>query len=246
MDALTFIGLVVGLGAIVLGQFLEGGTLSSLSNMPALIIVIGGTLGATMLQTPWYLFVRAIKLVPWVFKPPNLEMTSGIHKVKRWAQSARREGLLGLESEIDNENDKFVTKGLQLLIDGIEPEQLRNILELDILAKENFDIKAAKVFESMGGYSPTIGILGAVMGLIHVMENLADPAMLGAGIAVAFVATIYGVGFANLVFLPMSQKLKEQVHSQSHYREMLLEGLISIGSGENPENIEVKLSSFIH
>lgn len=158
---------------------------------------------------------------------------------------ARKEGLLGLEAVADAEPDPYARKGLQLLVDGAEPESIRSILEVDLYTQEARDIQAAKVFESMGGYAPTIGIIGAVMGLIHVMGNLADPSMLGSGIAVAFVATIYGVGFANLLLLPMGNKLKSIALRQSRYREMLLEGILSIAEGENPRSIELKLQGFM-
>jgi chemotaxis protein MotA len=159
--------------------------------------------------------------------------------------TARKEGLLGLESVADLERDDYARKGLQLLVDGAEPEAIRSILEVDLYNQEGRDIQAAKVFESMGGYAPTIGIIGAVMGLIHVMGNLADPSKLGSGIAVAFVATIYGVGFANLLLLPIASKIKAVALRQSRYREMLLEGILSIAEGENPRSIELKLQGFM-
>jgi len=145
----------------------------------------------------------------------------------------------------DSEPDNYARKGLQLLVDGMEPEVIRSILEVDFLTQESRDIEAAKVFESMGGYAPTIGIIGAVMGLIHVMGNLADPGQLGSGIAVAFVATIYGVASANLVLLPVASKLKSIARRQALYREMLLEGILSIAEGENPRSIELKLQGFM-
>jgi chemotaxis protein MotA len=153
--------------------------------------------------------------------------------------------LLGLETLAESEPEPFARKGLQLLVDGSEPDTIRAIMEVDLNAREYSDIHAAKVFEGMGGYSPTIGIIGAVMGLIHVMNNLADPAKLGAGIAVAFVATIYGVGLANLFFLPMANKLKNIIHAQTQFREMIVEGIVSIAEGENPRNIETKLRGYI-
>jgi len=153
--------------------------------------------------------------------------------------------LLGLESIADSEPDPYSRKGLQLLVDGAEPEAIRGILEVDFITQETRDIQAAKVYESMGGYAPTVGIIGAVMGLIHVMGNLADPNQLGSGIAVAFVATIYGVASANLILLPVANKLKAVAIRQSRYREMLLEGLLSIAEGENPRSIELKLQGFM-
>lgn len=245
MDLLSLIGLVLGVAAILVGQHLEGGHISSLLNGPALLIVIGGTFGAVMLQSRLSVFLRAMRMLFWTFYAPRLNFEDGINRIIRWSNIARKEGLLGLEDVEEKEPDLFARKGLQLLIDGSEPENIRNILDVDISVKEQFDIQAARVFESMGGYSPTIGILGAVMGLIQVMGNLSDPSMLGSGIAVAFVATIYGVGAANLVFLPIANKLKSLVHLQSQYRDMFVEGMISIAEGENPRNIETKLLGYL-
>jgi len=158
---------------------------------------------------------------------------------------SRREGLLALENASDEENELFARKALQLLVDGNEPETIRQIMETEISIMEHSELQAARVFQSMGGYSPTIGIIGAVLGLIHVMNNLEDPSQLGAGIATAFVATIYGVGLANLVLLPMAGKLKALVHKQVIQYEMLLEGIVSIADGENPRNLESKLQSYL-
>ncbi|MGN5593288.1 flagellar motor protein [Stutzerimonas nitrititolerans] len=245
MDVLSLIGLVLAFVAIVGGNFLEGGHVSALLNGPAALIVLGGTLGAVLLQTPIAVFMRAMSIVSWILFPPRIDLTQGISQVSSWSSTARKEGLLGLEPVAETERDPYARKGLQLLVDGAEPEVIRSILEVDLYTQESRDLRAAKVFESMGGYSPTIGIIGAVMGLIHVMGNLADPSQLGGGIAVAFVATIYGVGFANLLVLPIGNKLKNIVHTQTTYREMLLEGVLSIAEGENPRSIEMKLQGFV-
>ena len=245
MDVLSAAGLLIGLGAILGGNLLEGGHLSSLVNGPALIIVVGGTLGATLLQSPVPVFLRALKIVGWVARPPAYDLTATIQKVVSWSQVARREGLLGLESLTETEPDMFARKGLQLLVDGNEPETIRNTLEVELSAREQRDMASAKVFEAMGGYSPTIGIIGAVLGLIHVMGNLADPSKLGPGIATAFVATVYGVGLANLVLLPIGNKLKGVIHAQTQYREMLLQGILGIAEGENPMNIELRLRGYL-
>lgn len=245
MDVLSVIGLVLAFVAIVGGNFLEGGHVGSLLNGPAALIVVGGTLGAAFLQTPVPVFKRALQVVGWIFLPPRINLLGGIDKVVGWSMTARKEGLLGLEPIAETELDPYARKGLQLLVDGAEPEAIRSILEVDLYTQEARDIQAAKVFECMGGYAPTIGIIGAVMGLIHVMGNLADPSQLGSGIAVAFVATIYGVGMANLLLLPIGNKLKVIAQRQSRYREMLLEGLLSIAEGENPRSIELKLQGFI-
>jgi chemotaxis protein MotA len=245
MDVLSLIGILLAFIAIIGGNFLEGGHLSALLNGPAALIVIGGTLAAALIQTPMSAFKRALQNVRWIIFPPRVDLAGGIDRVVNWSLTARKEGLLGLESIADAEPDPYARKGLQLLVDGAEPEAIRSILEVDFYTQETRDIQAAKVFECMGGYAPTIGIIGAVMGLIHVMGNLADPSSLGDGIAVAFVATIYGVASANLVLLPVANKLKAIAHRQSSYREMLLEGILSIAEGENPRSIELKLQGFM-
>jgi chemotaxis protein MotA len=245
MDVLTLIGIILAFVAIIGGNFLEGGHLGALLNGPAALIVLGGTLGACLLQTPMSAFKRAIQIFIWILFPPRIDLAGGIDRVVSWSLTARKEGLLGLESVADSEPDAYSRKGLQLLVDGAEPEAIRSILEVDFMTQESRDIQAAKVFESMGGYAPTVGIIGAVMGLIHVMGNLADPNQLGSGIAVAFVATIYGVASANLILLPVANKLKAVAIRQSRYREMLLEGLLSIAEGENPRSIELKLQGFM-
>jgi chemotaxis protein MotA len=244
MDILTILGLFIALIAIIGGNILEGGHTGSLVQLTAFVIVMGGTLGAIMVQTQMATFMRSMRMAKWIFIPPVVEEQMIIQKIVSWSHTARKEGLLGLETIADNEPDEFARKALQLLVDGTEPEGMRRILEVDADSREQVDLRAARVFESMGGYSPTIGIIGAVMGLIHVMNNLADPTALGPGIAVAFVATIYGVGFANLLFLPMANKLKALVQHQIQYRDMILEGIISIAEGENPRHIETKLQGF--
>ena len=245
MDVLSIIGITVGFVAIIGGNLLEGGHLEALLNGPAFLIVMGGTIGATMLQTPPAVFVHAMQITIWVFKPLKLQLKKEIKKMVDWSSLARKEGLLGLETVIPKEKDLFAKKGLQLLVDGNEPEVIRDCMEVELTAKEHRLHQAAKVFEAMGGYAPTIGIIGAVMGLIHVMQNLSDPSKLGPGIATAFVATIYGVGLANLIFLPIANKLKAQSHAVVQSREMVVEGIIAIAEGENPRNIEIKLSGYL-
>jgi chemotaxis protein MotA len=245
MDILSILGVLVGIGALLLGNFLDGGVVHSLVNGPALIIVFGGTVGATLLQFSPLVFLKSIRIFSHVFKPKRTNLKKQISKIVSWSILARKEGLLGLENEMDREKDIFIKKGLQLLVDGNEPEVIRDIMEVDINIRENRGLQVTRVYEAMGGYAPTIGIIGAVMGLIHVMENLSNPEFLGAGIATAFVATIYGVGSANLIFLPVASKLKAQVYDATHADEMMLEGLISIAEGENPKNIELKLSGYL-
>ncbi|MCB2426298.1 flagellar motor protein [Methylophaga pinxianii] len=245
MDILSILGLLIGFGAIIVGQYLEGGHLDTILNAVALLIVLGGTLGAVMLQTPMNTFLRALKMAVWIFKPPQQSAKRLLNKILDWNQIARREGLLRLEAMAMKETDVFTQKGLQLIADGAEPEIIREILETDLDIMENNDLQAAKVYEAMGGYSPTIGIIGAVLGLIHVMGNLADPSSLGSGIAVAFVATIYGVGLANLLFLPIGNKLKTLVQRRTQLQMMLIDGLISVADGDNPRNIESRLQAYL-
>jgi len=246
MDILSIAGIFVGVGAILLGIMLDGGDIHSLVNVPALIIVFGGTFGATLLQYPPAVFVRSMKMLSWVLISKEMNLSEQIDKVIYWSLLARKEGLLGLEDALPNEEDPFIKKGLQLLVDGNDPDAIRDILEMDMDAKESMGLQAAGLYEAMGGYAPTIGILGAVMGLIHVMQNLTNPELLGQGIATAFVATIYGVGSANLVFLPVANKLKAHVLALTQAREMLAEGIISIAEGQNPRNIKLKLGGYLH
>jgi len=245
MDRISIAGLALGVAAIIVGQVLEGGHVGSLIQPTAALIVLGGTLGAVMLQSPLSVFMTGMKMGAWVFFPPAVDSQQLITDVARWGQVARKEGLLALEAQISLLTDPFAKRGLQLLVDGAEPERLREVLEVEIGAYENSMKLASKVWESAGGYSPTIGILGAVMGLIHVMENLSDPAKLGSGIAVAFVATIYGVGAANLVFLPVAKKLMANIGRLVTHREMLVDGLVGIANGDNPRIVESRLQGYL-
>ncbi len=181
----------------------------------------------------------------WIWFPPVLDYLQLINQISSWSHVSRREGLLALENVINQLSDDFIRKGLQLLVDGAEPERLREVLEVEINTYEDELKLSARIWEAAGGYSPTIGILGAVLGLIHVMENLTDPSKLGAGIAVAFVATIYGVGLANLVFLPMANKLKAHINRLIVQREMIVDGLVGIANGDNPRIIESRLQGYI-
>jgi chemotaxis protein MotA len=245
MDKISVVGLLLGVVAIVGGQILEGGNVASLSQPTALLIVLGGTMGAVMLQSPYATFMRGVRMVRWVWYPPVVDYRLLIKQVSNWSQVSRREGLLALENSISQLKDDFSRKGLQLLVDGAEPERLREVLEVEIGTFEEEMRQSARIWEAAGGYSPTIGILGAVLGLIHVMENLSDPSKLGAGIAVAFVATIYGVGLANLVFLPMANKLKSHISRLVTQREMIVDGLVGIANGDNPRIIESRLQGYV-
>jgi len=245
LDVLSIAGMAAGIIAIVGGSILKGSGLSALLNPAAFVIVMVGTYAAAMLQVRLETFQHSMKMFRWIIHTPVTDPEQAIQKIINWSQVARKEGLLGLETTAEEETDAFLQKGLQLLVDGSEPEVLRSILEVDIATREEYDTKGAKVYDSLGIYAPTLGIIGAVLGLIAVMGNLADPSKLGPGIATAFTATIYGIASANLFFLPVANKLKTAVATGTTYREMLVEGLVSIAQGENPRNIETKLNGYL-
>lgn len=246
MDLLSILGLILATVSLLVGAVLKGAGLHALVSPAAMMIVIVGTVAAIMVQTPGRVMKHALGIMPWVFKPPALDPAGLIRKMVEWSHVARKQGLLGLEPLLGEERDTFVQKGLQLVVDGSEPEAIRHILEVELGTRESADLRAAKVFEGMGIYSPTLGIIGAVLGLMAVMQNLADPSKLGAGIAAAFTATVYGIGLANLFFLPIASKLKTAVQAQSHVREMVIEGMIAIAQGENPRSIEMRLQGYLH
>lgn len=245
MDLVSLIGTVLAFAVIAIGTVLKGSSLESLWNPAAFLIVFVGTFAALMVQTPGKVLKRAGQLLPLVYKPPLHYPQNLIKQIIGWSEVSRRQGLLGLEPQLDELRDGFSRKGLQLLIDGGEPEAIRGVLEVELGTREQADIDAAKVFENAGTYSPTMGIIGAVMGLMAVMQNLADPSKLGHGIAAAFVATIYGIGLANLLMLPIAARLKGMIHKQTEMREILIEGLVSIAQGDNPRQIESKLQGFL-
>jgi chemotaxis protein MotA len=224
---------------------LEGGHPGSLIQFTSFAIVLGGTLGAVLLQSPLRQFVLGMKMSRWIFVPPLLDATGLLEHIAIWSSISRKEGLLALDTRIEGIDDPFIRKGLQLVVDGTEPLMLKQVLEVEIETFDDLHRQGARVWEAAGGYAPTIGILGAVMGLIQVMENLSDPTRLGAGIAVAFVATIYGVGLANLAFLPIANKLKALISRQVLMREMLVDGLVGIARGENPRLITGRLQGYI-
>jgi chemotaxis protein MotA len=246
VDILSIAGLALGLLAILLGAVLKGAGIHALVSAAAFMIVVVGTLAAICVQTPLGVMRHALRIFPWVMRPPPLNGEVLISKMVEWSNIARKQGLLGLEPILNRESDPFVRKALQLVVDGSEPEAIRAVMEVELQTREDADTRAAKVFEGMGVYSPTLGIIGAVLGLMAVMQNLADPSKLGQGIAAAFTATVYGIGLANLFFLPVAAKLKGAIHSQSQVREMVIEGMLSIAQGENPRSIESKLQGYLH
>ena len=245
MDKLSLAGLALAALAILGGQLLEGGNLGSLVQLAAFLIVIGGTLAAVMVQSPMSVFLEGVRLAKWVVVPPAFDADRIIAQVGQWASEARRDGMLALENQLPGVDDPYTRNGLQMLVDGFEPERIREALEVETVAWEERHRAAAKVWEAAGGYAPTVGILGAVLGLIHVMENLADPSNLGSGIAVAFVATVYGVGSANLIFLPIGSRFRSRAQRNARRREAVLEGVLAIQEGLNPRLIDMKLRGLL-
>ena len=246
MDILSIIGLVLALNAILVGAVLKGAGIMALVSAAAFMIVVVGTLAAICIQTPLTVMRRALKIFPWVIRPPTRDGQKLITKIVEWSNTARKQGLLGLEPTIAKEEDEFVKKALQLVVDGSEPESISSVMYVELNMREHADTSAAKVFEGMGIYSPTLGIIGAVLGLMAVLQNLADPSKLGHGIAAAFTATVYGIGLANLLFLPVAAKLKAIIHRQTQFREMVIDGMLCIAQGENPRSIEAKLQGYLH
>jgi len=245
MDLAAVIGVILALAAVLGGNLLEGGQLQELVNLPAAAIVIGGTLAAAIIQSPGKDVGRSLKLLGWAFGQNKVDLEKGIDQVVSLCVVARRKGLLALEAEADKEQDSFMKTGLLLLSDGKSADEIRGTLEVEMITLEQRDLQAAKVIESMGGYAPTMGIIGAVLGLIHVMGNLSDPENLGAGIATAFVATIYGIGIANLFLIPVANKIKSLVLMRYQYQEMILDGLMFIAQGQNPKAIQQRLQGYV-
>lgn len=246
MDMATIIGVLVALGAILAGHVIEGGHLGSILQPTAGIIVIGGTLGSVMVQFPVSTLKNTVRALRQAFAPRDHDLGGVVRTIVQLANRARRDGLVAIEDQAAAIEDSFMRRALELAIDGTEAKQLRAALEIELDQIEHEGEGPGKVLEAAGGYSPTIGILGAVLGLIHVMENLSDPSKLGAGIAVAFVATVYGVGTANLLFLPIGNKLKIRFKEEMVRYELILEGVCAIAEGENPRLIERKLSVYVH
>lgn len=245
MDIATIVGIVLALGSIIGGQILEGGHVGSIMQLTAFIIVMGGTIGAICVQNPLSVVLRGVSLLSLGIKDPKHDNKGTITTIIDLANVSRKQGLLALEGKLKDIHDPFFRKGVQLIVDGTDPKVVHEIMEIDVEFQEEEGIKAAKVWEAAGGYSPTIGIIGAVLGLIHVMENLADPSKLGSGIAVAFVATVYGVGAANLFFLPLAGKLKFKLKEESASRMMIIMGLVGLAQGENPRLLQEKLEGYL-
>lgn len=245
MDKSTFGGLLLALGGILAGLLLEGGKVGQVLQPTAAMIVFGGTIGAVLVQFPLKVVVAAAKSLMRVFFEKSTNPTELIHELVRYANKARKDGIVSLDAELPNIQDPFLKKSLMLAVDGTEPQELRKMMELELDNKEETGERVPQVFESAGGFSPTIGIIGAVLGLIQVMQHLENIDEVGKGIAVAFVATIYGVGSANLFFLPAAGKLKIRTREEHILRQMTLEGVISILEGMNTRMLETKLLGYL-
>lgn len=244
MDKSTIAGIVLAVGGILVGLLLEGGKVAQVLQPTAALIVFGGTLGAVMVQFPLATVIQAFRRLTYVFFDRAEDPGKLIQEMVLFAVRARKNGIVSLDSELPNIKEPFLQKALTLAVDGVEPEELRKMMELDLDNEAERSEKVAQVFESAGGFAPTIGIIGAVLGLIQVMQHLANIDAVGRGIAVAFVATIYGVGSANLIFLPSAGKLKIKAREEQVVREMTLEGVISILEGVNPRILETKLLGY--
>ena len=246
MDKSTILGIFLAVGGIVAGLLIEGGKIAQILQPTAAMIVFGGTIGAVMVQFPMPVVIQAFKQMAHVFLDKDEDPTLVIKELVNYAQRARRDGIVSLDAELANIKDPFLKKTLMLAVDGTDPQELRKMMELELDNQAEQDEKIAQVFESAGGFAPTIGIIGAVLGLIQVMQHLQNIDEVGRGIAVAFVATIYGVGSANLLFLPSSGKLKIKSRQEQVWHEMTLEGVISILEGMNPRMLETKLLGYLH
>lgn len=245
MDIVSIIGLTVGVAAILLGNVLEGGHMDSLIQMTAALIVLGGTAGAVLLSNTQADILMGIKYFGKCFFDTHSNIEEDLKDIMDCAQLAKKEGLLGIEKRLNDVKNEFLRDALLSVISGIRPEMVRDIFETRIQHEEDVISSGGKIWTDAGGFAPTIGIIGAVLGLIHVMGNLSDPSAIGPGIAVAFVATIYGVASANLIFLPAGNKIKKKAHHHSTERQALLEGALMIGEGVNPMVIEQKLYAYM-
>src|SRR5580700_6520763 len=243
-DIATLGGLLLAAGGILGGLVIEGGKLTDIAQVTALMIVLGGTIGAVMVTTPWKTLIRAAKYLGNVFFEHEEDPQEVIEEIIAYATKARKNSIISLESDLPKIADPFLRKALSLSVDGTDLQELRAMMELDLALQQRSGEAIAKVYESAGGYAPTIGIIGAVLGLIQVMKHLENIEEVGRGIAVAFVATVYGVASANLFFLPAANKIKARLHETLHIKELMLEGVCSIVEGMNPKLIRVKLNAF--
>ncbi len=245
MDIATLVGLLLGIGALFTTAILEGTHLSALVNLPAFVLIVFGSLGATTVSFSLGDMLRIPRFLKDALFAPPLGLVERARQLVELAQKARREGLLALEEDARNINDPFLQKGLQLVVDGTDPEVVRTVLESEIAVWEEREKVGEQIFTAIGGYCPTLGIMGAVLGLMHALGQSDDPKKMAKAIAVAFVATLYGVGFANLIFLPLAGKLKARVSEQRLLYELTMEGILAIQAGENPRLVAEKLSAYL-
>lgn len=246
MDRSTVIGLLLGVGGILLGNFLEGGQIASLGQSTAFIIVITGTLGAVLVSNRTSDLKLGFQLFKQSFRETGLDYERPIAEILECARIAKKESVLAIEPRLAQMQTPLLKEILKNVIDGVDNDLTRKIFEYRIDKDEKKLLSAGKIWSDAGGFSPTIGIIGAVLGLIHVMGNLTDTSKLGAGIAVAFVATVYGVGFANLIYIPISNKIKKNIFEATRHKKMILEGALLVGSGLNAQLIQQKLTSYMH
>jgi chemotaxis protein MotA len=245
LDKSTIGGIVLSFCGIGLGLVLDGGQLSQVLQPTAAIIVLGGTIGAVMVQFPSSVVVQAIRNLRYVFFTDDPESHILVQNLLQYAYKARKQGLLSLDSELARIRDPFLRESLMLAIDGVNPKELRKLMELQMEYQGEQQERIPRVFEAAGGFAPTIGIIGAVIGLIQVMQHLHDINEVGRGIAVAFVATLYGVGTANLIWLPWASKLRLRIREKQVTQEMTLEAVLSICQGINPRSLEMQLDNFL-
>ncbi len=245
LDVTTIGGLLLAVGGILGGLLLEGGKIRDVSQITAAIIVLGGTIGAVMVNTPPALLSRAVRRLPLIFRDSSRSWNGVVEDIIGYAMKARKTGLVSLESIAGSVPDPFLKKALNLAIDGTDLQELRTMMQVQITLDEQRTEAEARVFESAGGFAPTIGIIGAVMGLIQVMKNLANIEEVGHGIAVAFVATVYGVASANLFFLPAAGKIKARAREEAEGKELMLEGVAAIVEGMNPTILRTKLEAYL-
>ena len=244
-DLMTVIGLAVAMIGLSGGLILEGGEFKDVQQFTAALIVFGGTLGAVLVSTPTASVWSAARRARTVVMAQDPAFHEVLERIIQCSVKARRSGIVSLEDEITPEDDEYLRKGIGLAVDGVDTAQIRDMLELDLRLAEEAADRDAKVFEHAGGYAPTIGIMGAVMGLMQVMKHLENIAEVGRGIAVAFVATIYGVGVANLLLLPAAAKIRARSALETKLREMAIEGVVCVAEGLNPRLIRLKLAAFL-
>lgn len=242
---MNFLGIFVAIGCVIAANIWEGGHPSGLLNGPAFLIVIAGTFGCVMVQYPLGVFMGALGKFKWLIAAPKFDLHAQVTALESMATLARQQGLLALENEISKLDEPFLSKGIQMVVDGVDKEQVVQLLENEISFEQHKMEQFAKVYEALGGYAPTMGILGAVLGLIHAMGLLDQPDKLGPAIAVAFVATVYGVGSCNIIFLPTGNRLKGIAHDFEFYKTMIVEGILSIANGENALQLKRRMDVYL-